>query len=293
MRLSEIKLTGLNGEPISEEDWFKEQYLTYSSKAEWFKDRFLPAGKWKDTPDGISIRSTVSLGNLRQTIELPVKFARADINFFVNSSSLTTMKNFPDIIDGDFNIEDTPIRSFKGGPSYVGGTVYAAYSLIESLEGAPSFVGGNFLLRYGNDKLESLKGTLKIVKGTFNVRACAGLSDLTGSPEEVGEWDSSECHSLVTLKGISPIIHGDVHLEECFNLESLDGLKTMNGDLFIRHCVKLKKVLQVFKIKGCKLISHHDTKLRDIINKYLPTRDVIGCQDELIDAGLEEYARTK
>ena len=33
-----------------------------------------------------------------------------------------------------------------------------------------------------------------------------------------------------------------------------------------------------------------EEKVKIILNKYLPTRDMLNCQDELIEAGLEQYA---
>jgi hypothetical protein len=279
MRLSEIRQvrTGLDGEPISEEDWFKEHYLI--------------RGKWEDTPNGI-VYGSLNLKNLRHYGELPVKFARIKGTFDVSGATLTSMKNFPTQVNEDFIVEDTTIKSFVGGPSWVGGTVFATDGKFESLEGMPTYIGLNCGLRY-NYYLTSLKGTLDTVIGDFSVAGCENLSDLTGSPTSVGGWDSSGCHSLRSLKGISEEIHGDAYFADCINLESLEGLKYVGGELGIKRCLKLKKVLYVFKIKGVQKVVHDNNTLTKILNKYLPSRDIIGCQDELMDAGLEEYARTK
>jgi hypothetical protein len=46
------------------------------------------------------------------------------------------------------------------------------------------------------------------------------------------------------------------------------------------------------RIKGLTMVYLDNKQVMDILNKYLKgDRDIIRCQSELLDAGLEEYAK--
>jgi len=49
-------------------------------------------------------------------------------------------------------------------------------------------------------------------------------------------------------------------------------------------------VLGLVKIKGLTNVIFDNKKLEKIMNKYLPLGDIFDCQEELIEAGLEEFA---
>ena len=54
-------------------------------------------------------------------------------------------------------------------------------------------------------------------------------------------------------------------------------------------------MLGVLLIEGCNRLFIDDKKIEDIVNKYLPNHRgfsaVIECQSELLDAGLDEFAK--
>jgi hypothetical protein len=51
-------------------------------------------------------------------------------------------------------------------------------------------------------------------------------------------------------------------------------------------------ILGVLLIEGCELIILDYPKVHNIINKHLKgDRDVFACQEELIEAGFDEYAK--
>ena len=50
-------------------------------------------------------------------------------------------------------------------------------------------------------------------------------------------------------------------------------------------------ILGVLKIKGLKHFYMGNKEIERIIEKYLPEGDILECQQELIDAGYEEYAK--
>ena len=129
------------------------------------------------------------------------------------------------------------------------------------------------------------------VKGNFDLQF-SKLETLEGSPQWVGEWFSCAfCREIFSLQ-YSPIyVNGFFNCNGCWNLESLDYLpKQINGILYLGDIPKVKDVLKIFKTKGITEIIHDNKQLEKIINKYLPKRDMLNCQDELIEAGLEKYA---
>jgi hypothetical protein len=140
-----------------------------------------------------------------------------------------------------------------------------------SLEGGPSYVGGSFDC-HGCRNLISLKGAPSIVDGDFYCFGCINLTSLKGSPQSVKDFNCTSCIELTSFNELP---------------------REINGKLTVHDLPKVKNYLSIFKIKKVMLIYADDYNLQEIINKYLPTRDVIGCQDELIEAGYEKYARTK
>lgn len=80
--------------------------------------------------------------------ELPdnIKFKVALNNFGCVKKSLTSLKNFPDIVEGSFHCNNTSIKDLQGGPTSVKGNYFISNnaSLI-SLNGAPKIVGGKFV----------------------------------------------------------------------------------------------------------------------------------------------------
>ncbi len=94
-------------------------------------------------------------------------------------------------------------------------------------------------------------------------------------------------------------VNGDVSIQGD-KLESLHDLQKhltgVNGYLNIFGPLKssILPILQIKHLKGFVLnIDDKKTsdKLEEILKKYLPNGDILDCQDELIDAGLEEYAK--
>lgn len=127
-------------------------------------------------------------------------------------------------------------------------------------------------LRCRNRQLTSLEGAPNHVGGDL---VCSGnqLGSLKGAPEYVG--DDFMCHNnqLTSLEGIH---------EQMLEIKGFAK--------FLNNPIK-SHVLGLLLIKGLKSVEFDDQQLADIINKYLPLGDVMECQNELIDAGLEEFAQ--
>ena len=102
--------------------------------------------------------------------------------------------------------------------------------------------------------------------------------------------------------GFPKIIKSDLVFEDNCTFTSLKGIDKhfteVHGKIYFDANKIKSNVLGVVKIKGVTEISTsadyrkiHGWKLEEILNKYLRTGDIFDCQDELIDAGLEEYAK--
>jgi hypothetical protein len=72
-------------------------------------------------------------------------------------------------------------------------------------------------------------------------------------------------------------------------------LKKMSGIFYAKSNPIKSHILGLLLIEGCSSIKLDNKKVESIINKYLPNtrgrQAVIECQRELIEAGLEEYAK--
>ena len=80
--------------------------------------------------------------------ELPdnIKFKVALHNFACVKKSLTSLKNFPDIVEGSFHCNNTSIKDLQGGPISVKGNYFISnIKTLVSLKGAPKIVGMKFV----------------------------------------------------------------------------------------------------------------------------------------------------
>lgn len=136
------------------------------------------------------------------------------------------------------------------------------------------------------------------VDGNFDCGRNSNLITLEGSPEWVGGWFSCYlCSKLKSLKGGPKKVLGNFYCHNNSSLESLDYLPKefgtiSGGQLHLLNVPKVKDYLKIFDIKNIEsvVLDEERSKLSKILNKYLPKRDMLNCQDELIEAGLEEYA---
>jgi WD40 repeat protein len=205
--------------------------------------------------------------------KLPVTFGKVTGDFVIfKNQSLNTLEGCPREVGNGFNVQGCmSLKSLEHGPVKIGNYYNCSESGIESFHHMPPDFDGQ--VNISNTKSTNLEGLPKRVEGLR----------ING------------CHNLVSLKGIPEEITGvGLELSIVPNLKKLDYLpKKLNGKITLWD--NIPNLLSLFKIKGKieVILISGPTKLRIIINKYLPTRDVIGCQDELIEAGLEEYARTK
>ena len=157
----------------------------------------------------------------------------------------------------------------------IGNNIDCQKQFLVSLEGAPDIVNGNF--DCDSNQLTSLKGCPTRVTGDF----------------------SCNDNIIGTLEFCPKYIGGDFYAFRCglTNLHNIHKHIDYVFDTFIvsRNPIK-SHVLGLLKIKGLQSIRLDNEKVQKIINKYLAgipldKRDILGCQQDLIDAGFEEYAK--
>jgi hypothetical protein len=142
---------------------------------------------------------------------------------------------------------------------------------LTSLRGSPNFVAGSFVCR--NNYLTSLKGGPEEVVYNYDCSKNK-LTSLEGAPKIIGGYFYCAFNSLTSLEGI--------HLK----ISRIDGYANFKKNPIKSH------VLGLLLIDGLHKVWFDNENLDEIINKYLKgSRDVFECQNELMDAGLDEYAQ--
>jgi Leucine-rich repeat (LRR) protein len=171
---------------------------------------------------------------------------------------------------GNFNCFNNKLTSLTGAPASVGGDFYCSSNQLTSLTGAPTSVTGYFYC-FGN-QLTSLTGAPTTVTGGFN---CYNnqLTSLTGAPTTVGGHFDCSSNQLTSLK--------DIHKQ----IKSIGETLYLSGNPIKTH------VLGLLKIKRLKSVELDNKEVEKILNKYLPEGDLLDCQEELIEAGLDEFAQ--
>jgi hypothetical protein len=171
-------------------------------------------------------------------------------------------------VSGSFYCSNTGITSLEGAPQRVGGDVYCHNTKITSLVGAPHSVGGDFYCH--NIGITSLDGAPQNIGGTF-VCNYTKITSLAGAPQSVGKNFYCYGTNITSLDGAPQSIGGTFH---CYNTPLVDHL------------------LAFFRTSGIKSVSTGNEHVDTILNKYLNgDRDMLLCQDELIDAGFGDRAR--
>ena len=186
-------------------------------------------------------------------------------------SILSVMGKQEDPYPRNFSCFNNNLTSLEGAPSVVKGNFSCFNNNLTSLEGAPSAVKGDFYCSYNN--LTSLEGAPSVVKGVFS---CSNnkLTSLQGAPSAVkGDFYCTN-NKLTSLAGIHKII------------------KEIHGYADFENNPIKSSVLGLMRIKGLTKVYLDNKQVMDILNKYLEgDRDIIRCQSELLDAGLEEFAK--
>ena len=170
-------------------------------------------------------------------------------------------------IDDKKITEKTPSEHWAGYFS-------CSYNQLTSLEGSPVSVGSDFYCY--NNQLTSLKGAPSSVGGDFS---CFNnnLTTLEGAPSSIGGSFDCSINQLTSLKDINR------------------QLKKMNGTFYTNENLITSHVIGLLLIPGCKEVRLDNKQVQDIMNKHLESpfgnRRFLDCQSELLDAGLDEWAK--
>lgn len=162
---------------------------------------------------------------------------------------------------------------------------------LTSLKGAPNHVAGYFNCKDNN--LSSLKYGPKIV-GNYYECTRNNLTSLEGAPEKIGNYFTCSVNNLKSLEGAPKEINGHFYCSHN-DLTSFKDIhkiiKKMNGQFHTVNNPIMSHVLGFLLIPGIKQVMGGGS-WSDILNKYLDQgrKGLIACQNELIEAGLEEFA---
>jgi hypothetical protein len=153
---------------------------------------------------------------------------------------------------------------------------------------------------YSNAKLTSLEGSPKHVSDDFTCYS-NNLKSLKGGPEYVGS-DFYCFDNVITSLEDAPSYIGGEFLCHNNNLTSLHNIHKQIKHIgqvadFQQNPIK-SCVLGLLLIEGLKQVLIDDNSgmadepIHDIINRHLEgDRDVFACQEDLINAGYEDYAK--
>lgn len=225
---------------------------------------------------------SIERGKAAELKRLPVKFSRIDGSIWLTNCRLETLIGLPEEIGGGIFIINSKIKDLNFCPKKIGDvcdvTIQKNKELI-SLDGCPEVITNDFSLSDCN-ALTSLVGGPKEVKRNYKVDACNSLTSIEGIAEVIGNnLVLSENRILTSLAGISKMVH------------SVGGILDVSGSRF------KSAIMGLLRIKGMpKVLFKHGTAAAEeafgIIFKCREEgKDDLDCQEALIDAGLEEFAK--
>lgn len=214
-----------------------------------------------------------------QTLKrLPVKFKEIDGDVWINNCSLETLIGLPEVVESLYLI-NTRIKDLRFAPKvFFGDLVINNNRNLSSLTGCPAEVPGDFSC-CDNHELKSLEGGPKKVGKSYKIDTCNALKSIDGIAETIGK-----------------------HLSICNNraLDNLEGInkkvKSCGGKLDVSGNYFTHSIMGVVVLKGITSLEYKfggkASKAFEIIFKCRDEgKDALECQDLLIDAGLQDFAK--
>ena len=191
-------------------------------------------------------------------------------SLFCSHFRLTSLFDCPDIT-GMFSCAHNCLSSLEFAPSVRYDIDYSHHQLTSLKHHKQLEVNGDFKVAY--NQLTSLEFGPTITKN-FN---CAGnqLTSLEFSPELVfGDFIAYD-NKITSLKGI-----GKHYLKE------INGMLSLSDNQISSH------VLGILLIKNLDSFDITNKEVKSILNNHLhDDKDILDCQEELIQAGLREFAK--
>jgi hypothetical protein len=222
--------------------------------------------------------------------ELPLQFYRINGNFNAQRSKLTTLKGCPEIVTGDFNInQSVGITSLEYGPRDVG-TINCDDCNITSLQYSPTKI--KYQMRcYGN----LLKDLMYLAD--VNELYCGGSSSFV-TFQGMGKADIIYCSraSIETVQGLPDNLLS-LRIHDCDQLVSLFGLPRIINSLTITACEHLENTkvdysveLSTSRIKGNGLPSEFgDFTEYQLLFKYQHYYDIWNADGSFNKFGFADF----
>ncbi len=221
----------------------------------------------------VDVKGFVNLKDVDYIIksgENPIRFGEVGTNFEISGCKLQNLTNMPLTVGKQFNCSYNELMTLKGSPSKVKSLDCGSNRLV-SLDYLPKIEMDLFC---NDNKLISLKGCPKELVELD--AADNNLTSVEGAPES--------CRTINLFSNKIKSIEGiNKHIKECRYL-TLSSNPINSGGLGLLLIKGLEKLVAV----DCGEF----TKAAEIINKYLEDgrAGILTCQEELLDAGLDEYA---
>lgn len=144
-------------------DRYVKKHLHYNSDED-LKLRHLDIVELPKSLNGITLNAGLSCSyNKLTTLKNSPRVVNG--NFWCTENQLTSLEGAPRIIKGNFSCANNKITSLDGGPEYVGYGYDVSHNLLTNLKGLPEHLNGNFICT--DNKLTSLEGCPKFVDGHF------------------------------------------------------------------------------------------------------------------------------
>ena len=127
---------------------------------------------------------------------------------------------------------------------------------------------------------------------------CGGdkLISLAGAPRQVDGYFDCSNNQLTSLEGAPEKVHGDFrcHFNKLTSLKDAHKhIDEINGNFYAANNPIGSHVLGLLLIKGIRRIYLDNTQVQKILNTHLGKgrAGMLQAQEELIEAGLEEFAQ--
>ena len=186
----------------------------------------------------------------------------------------------PKTLKGGFFASHNSLINLDHGPRKLTGTYECSHNKLTSLRGAPRRAPRFFSCE--NNNLRNLMGSPNSVHFNFNCNSNQ-LTSLKGAPNKIGGNFNCAFNKLTSLRGIHKYFKGGW----------IKGRLDLSQNPITSHVLG---VMLIPELKGVDYWSatlnvEHE-KVAEILNYHLQNdRDVIQCQQDLIDAGLKAYAQ--
>jgi hypothetical protein len=262
---------------------FEEEKGKSVGELEIFGKEVAPDGKPRDYWEGEFDCSARRISSLEGS---PKQISGAFICSY--NKDLTSLKGATQKGIDEFDCHKCDIISLEGCPEEIfGGFSCESNKKLTSLKGMPQ-KGLTYVNVYDCD-LRSLEGCPEIINGHFNCSGNKNLTSLKGVPKKI-KWNlSCQDTSISSLKDIHKMIS---QIDGIIDLP-LTIKSNILGLLKIKNLKKVSFISNMISATTQKMFHKDLEDIADIINKYLPnpTPDkIIDCQNELVEAGFEEYA---